>query len=104
MAVVDVRSERLQVRRARKPQMSEAKDVLDAAEERVVVVRRVVDGSRLDVLGDEHRARPTAAGAGRRTARVRRIRPGFLAAACAGIAAARLVERDDEQAALRPGG
>src|SRR4051812_14172629 len=53
LSVVDVRAERLQVRLRGEAEVREGEDVLDAAQKRVVVIRRVVDGARLDKARDQ---------------------------------------------------
>src|SRR5438552_2859901 len=92
MTLREYRTDAVSARRLRGvADLPEAEDVLDAAQQRVVVVRRVVHAAGLDVLRDQHRADPPAAravvlaaGAGG----VRRV----LHAAGRGVVAGRLVE------------
>src|SRR3954447_8441795 len=60
----DVRPERPEVRRRRVAEVRESEQVLDAAQQRVVVVAGGVEAARLDERLDHDRARVAAPGAG----------------------------------------
>src|ERR1041385_8069659 len=85
--------------------MAKPEQVLDAAQERVVVVRRVVDRSRFDERRDQHRSRAPAAEP--EYPRQRSVRPDGLVAAGTRVelaaAGLRLVEEDGEQTVLLEG-
>src|SRR5437879_2179015 len=68
-AVVDIGAEGLQAGPAGEAEVRKGEEILDAAQECVVVVRRVIDRAGLDELRDQERAgaaaaRSAAAGAG----------------------------------------
>src|SRR5438270_10724388 len=71
--VVDVVAERLEAVRARVAEVAEAVEVLDAAQQRVVVVGRRVDRAGLDERGHHDGAGAPAPGAGDDPARVDRV-------------------------------
>ena len=82
----------------------EAVEVLDRAQQRVVVVGRVVARAGRDERGEQHGAGPAAAGPERQRARIGRVEPGLLVAARGRVVVLGLVEGDDEQAAVGVGG
>src|SRR6185437_1392086 len=91
-----------QARVGRVAQMADAEEVLDRAQERVVVIGRRRPGARPDIGRQQHGSDPTAA----RTLEprlVRASRQGLLVAACVigvGRHAVRLIEGDDEEPVL----
>src|SRR5436190_23794070 len=72
-AAEDVVAEGLQAVGARVAEVVEAEEVLDAAQQRVVVVRRVVGRAGLDEGREQHGADAAAAGTEGRRARVDRV-------------------------------
>src|SRR5205085_1792979 len=100
--VEDVVAERLEAAGRGVAEVVEPVEVLGAAQQRVVVVRRVVDASGRDVRGDQNRAGAPAAAALGDAAVVRRVRAGGLTAAGFGSGAG-LVEVDDDQAPVEVG-
>ena len=98
--VVHVESEAVQARGPGVAEVRQPEGVFYAGEQAVVVVRGGGPGAALGERRENQRADPAAAQPG--NARQRRIRPGTLTAARAGIGlrAVRFVEGDDQDAVL----